>query len=84
MTESIGSKPEQEEDATSDSSSNDKLARRIVNALVEQGLLTPHRASKALDKIRQGSASQSDWRLWAEDFCVAQPQEDGSDVNRED
>jgi hypothetical protein len=54
------------------------LARTIVAALKESGILLESRAEKAIEKISQGKASQSDWRLWAEDLCLECPDEQES------
>jgi hypothetical protein len=49
---------------------NEQLARDIVTALKDNGLLDERRVQSAFQKIAAGRASQSDWQMWAEDLLL--------------
>ncbi|MCZ7564361.1 MAG: hypothetical protein M5U08_11790 [Burkholderiales bacterium] len=49
---------------TEDLSPNDTLAQEVVNKLVEAGLVTKAKAAEVLTKVKAGTATSEDWKLW--------------------
>ena len=45
-------------------SPNDTLAQEVVNKLVEAGLVTKAKAAEVLAKVKAGTATSEDWKLW--------------------
>ena len=52
---------------------NDALAEQVVNKLVKAGLVPKTKVSEIFEKVKAGSATSQDWRLWI-DLAQAQTQ----------
>lgn len=46
--------------------SDEHLARLIVDELLEQSIIRPSDASRVLEKLASGQATADDWTLWIE------------------
>lgn len=47
-----------------DLSPNDSLAEEVVNKLVEAGLVSKTKAAEVMAKVKAGTATSEDWKLW--------------------
>lgn len=47
-----------------DLSANDTLAEEVVNRLVDAGLLPKAKAAEVSAKVKAGTATSEDWKLW--------------------
>lgn len=47
-----------------DLSPNDTLAEEVVNKLVEAGLVSKAKAAEVMAKVKAGTATSEDWKLW--------------------
>jgi hypothetical protein len=47
-----------------DTSPNDTLSEEVVNQLVEAGLVSKAKAVEVLSKVKAGTATSEDWKLW--------------------
>jgi hypothetical protein len=45
-------------------SPNDALAEQVVSKLVDGGLVSKAKAPEVLAKVRSGTATSEDWKLW--------------------
>lgn len=48
----------------SENSPNDALAENVVAKLVEAGLISKAKLDEVLAKMKAGTASADDWKLW--------------------
>ena len=48
----------------SEKSPNDVLAEEVTNNLVKAGLVSKAKLDEILTKVKSGSASAEDWKLW--------------------
>ena len=45
---------------------NDALAEQVAKKLVEAGLISSAKLAEVLAKVKAGTASSEDWKLWVE------------------
>ena len=57
-------------DSIPEMSPNGQLAELIVEKMIIEGLLPKSRKSEVINKICEGKANASNWRLWAEDIVL--------------
>ena len=46
---------------------NEQLARIIIDALIEEGLLLPARRRELAERLAEGRMTQDDWWRWIEE-----------------
>ena len=63
-------------DVSIEKSPNVVLANLVVAKLKEKGSITEEQIDEALAKLKTGTASSEDWRLWAE-LALAMKEENG-------
>lgn len=59
--------------SNADQSPNDALAEQVVNKLVEAGLISNTKVAEIMPKVKAGTASSEDWKLWIELGQAKQP-----------
>jgi hypothetical protein len=50
----------------SNKSPNDTLAEQVAAKLMEAGLVSNAKLGEVIDKVKSGTASSEDWKLWIE------------------
>jgi hypothetical protein len=62
-----------------DLSPNDSLAEEVVDKLVDAGLVPKAKAAEVTAKVKAGTATSEDWKLWI-DLGQAQKKSEGKDA----
>ncbi|MDP2035140.1 MAG: hypothetical protein Q8K29_17170 [Polaromonas sp.] len=57
---------------------NDALASLVANKLNEEACITTEKVAEVLNKLKAGTATSQDWRLWIE-LLIQSKKDGGSD-----
>jgi hypothetical protein len=57
---------------------NDALASLVANKLNEEACITTEKVAEVLSKLKAGTATSQDWRLWIE-LSIQSKKDGGSD-----
>lgn len=60
--------------STMSATPNEQLSQLVVTSLLEKSLILEGRKDEVLRKLLNGTAKESDWRMWAEDVLHAEEQ----------
>jgi hypothetical protein len=58
-----------------DQSPNDALAELVVSKLAEAGLISKSKVEEIMPKVKAGTASSEDWKLWIDLSQAKQPKD---------